>query len=218
MAGIVTFELVARARAVQRFQRVADILEGVAEDEVVGALQHLRLPVVLERLVPLQHREQAEIHRPHVEARDLRLPGGGRPHALLDGHVGRSAGRQVHDDVGALLDDAQERLKGLRRLIRPSIDRIARVEMNDRGPRRRGAEGGLGNLGRCHRQMRRHRGRVDRSGNRAGNDDLVRRHDPSLSLQFRCVTDGNRQVTNLWKFGSRFSLNAVTPSFDSAVS
>ena len=32
------------------------------------------------------------------------------------------------------------------------------------------------------------------------------------------VTDGDRQVTNLWKFGSRFSLNAVTPSFDSAVS
>ena len=105
MARVVALELVARAGRVQRVERVADVLEAVAEHEVVRALQHLRLPLVLERLVALEHREQAEVHRAHVERGDLRLPFLGRPHAFLDRHVRRAAGRQIDHDIGRLLDD-----------------------------------------------------------------------------------------------------------------
>ena len=50
MAGVVALELVARARRVQRVERVPDVLEAVAEHEVVRALQHRGLPVVPELL------------------------------------------------------------------------------------------------------------------------------------------------------------------------
>ena len=89
MARVVALELIARAGRVERIERVANVLEAVAEHEIVRAFQHLRLPFVLELLVALQHREQAEIHRAHVERGDLRLPFLGRPNALLDRHVGR---------------------------------------------------------------------------------------------------------------------------------
>jgi hypothetical protein len=57
MTGVVALELIARAGAVERFQRVADVLEGIAEDEIVGAFQHGGLPIVFELLVSLEHRE-----------------------------------------------------------------------------------------------------------------------------------------------------------------
>ena len=50
MAGVVAFELEARAGARQRLQNELDVLERVPEDEVARVLQRLRLPVVLERL------------------------------------------------------------------------------------------------------------------------------------------------------------------------
>jgi hypothetical protein len=57
----------------------------------------------------------------------------------------------------------------------------------------------------------------NRSGDRAGN--LVRRHGAHLAA---CAAEtqpaASDQDTNLWKSGSRFSLKAATPSFDSAVS
>src|SRR3546814_4145094 len=74
VARVVAFELVARPRFVQRLERAADVLEGVAEDEVVAPLEHRRLPLVLKILVSLEHRKQSEVHRDHVEARDSRLP------------------------------------------------------------------------------------------------------------------------------------------------
>src|SRR3546814_6864264 len=40
----------------------------------MAALQHRRLPLMLELLEALEHGEQAEVHRSHVEARHFRLP------------------------------------------------------------------------------------------------------------------------------------------------
>src|SRR3546814_4908260 len=63
VARVVAFELVARPRFVQRLERAADVLEAVAEDEVVAPLEHRRLPLVLKILVSLEHRKQSEVHR-----------------------------------------------------------------------------------------------------------------------------------------------------------
>src|SRR3546814_9101680 len=46
VARVVAFELVARPRFVQRLERAADVLEAVAEDEVVAPLEHRRLPQI----------------------------------------------------------------------------------------------------------------------------------------------------------------------------
>jgi hypothetical protein len=176
VAGVIALELIARAGRVERFQRVTDVLERIAEDEIVGAFQHRRLPVVLELLVSLEHREQAEIHRPHVQAGDLRLPHRRGLDPLLDGHIGRAAGREIHDHVGSLLDNWQKRLEGLRRLVGPAVYRIAGMKMHDRGTRLGRAESGFRDLRRRHREVRRHRGGVDRARDCAGNDDLTCRH------------------------------------------
>ena len=50
-------------------------------------------------VLPRQHLVQPEVHRPHVERRDLRLELQRRLQPLLDGHRLRAAGRDVDDDV-----------------------------------------------------------------------------------------------------------------------
>src|SRR3546814_16876131 len=92
VAGVVALELVAGAGAVQRFERVSDILEAIAEDQIVRSFQHRRLPVMLEVLVALEHREQAEVHRAPVEAGDLGPPLGGRAQAFLYRPTRKSGG------------------------------------------------------------------------------------------------------------------------------
>ena len=99
MRGVVALELEAGAGVAERTQHELDVLEGVAEHEIARILQRLPLPVVLEVLEAVEHRKQAEIHRAHVERSDFRLEDLGRLHALLHGHVGRAARRQVHDRV-----------------------------------------------------------------------------------------------------------------------
>jgi hypothetical protein len=120
----------------------------------VGAFQHRRLPVVFEFLVPLEHREQAEIHRAHVETGDFRLPGRRRLDPLFDGHVGRAAGRQIDDHIGSLLDDPEKRLERLRRLVRAAVLRIAGVKMHDRSTCLGRAQRRFRDFRSRHRQMR----------------------------------------------------------------
>ena len=172
MARVVALELVPRPGLVQRVQGIGDVLERIAEHEIAGVLQHLRFPIEAEILEPLQHREQAEIHRSHVQTRNFRLPDRRRCNALLDRHEGRSAGGQIHHHIGALFDLAQERDEGLRSLIRTPIHGISRMQMHDRraGPGR--ADGGLGDLPGRHGKPGRHRRRVDRTGDGAGDDDF----------------------------------------------
>ena len=184
MAGVVALEFVARAGGVQRVESVTDVLEAVAEHEIMRALQHLRLPVVLKRLEALEHRKQAEIHRPHVQRGDFGLPLLGRPHPLLDGHVGGAAGRQIDHDVRRLLDSSQERLEGLRALVRAAVDRIARVQVDNRCAGLRRAERALRDFLRRDRQVRRHRGRMDRAGDGATDDNFTLGHVVFLLLFF----------------------------------
>src|SRR6476646_11330333 len=77
VTDVVAFELEARAVCRQRGRCEFDILEGVAENEIAGALQILPLPFVLEVLEPVQHRKQAEVHRSHVQGGELRLEADG---------------------------------------------------------------------------------------------------------------------------------------------
>src|SRR3546814_3080083 len=97
----------------------------------MAALQHRRLPLMLELLEALEHGEQAEVHRSHVEARHFRLPYRRRPYPLLDRHIGRPPRGKIDHDVRSLLDYAQERLECFRRLVRPAVLGIARVRSEE---------------------------------------------------------------------------------------
>src|SRR3546814_446958 len=157
VARVVAFELVARARRIERLEGIADILEAVAKDEIVAAFEHRGLPRVLKFLVALEHREKTKVHRPHVEARDLGSPHRRRLHPFLDGHIGRAAGGEVHDDIGSLLNHAQEGLERLGTLIGAPVLGVARVQMDDRGTRLGGAARAFGDFLSGDWEKRRHR-------------------------------------------------------------
>src|SRR5438309_6953149 len=72
VADIVALMLEAGAALfAQPLYNLLDIGEGVAEDEVAGHLQRLRLPVVFPLLVAVEHRVEPEIHRAHVHRAHL---------------------------------------------------------------------------------------------------------------------------------------------------
>src|SRR5271157_4796395 len=73
MGGVVTLELEARPGVAERTQHKLDVLEGVAEHEIARVLERLRLPIVFEGLEAVEHREEAEVHRAHVERGDFGL-------------------------------------------------------------------------------------------------------------------------------------------------
>ena len=78
----------------------------------------------------------------------------------------------------------RKRREGLRRLVGPAVLRVARVQMHDGGAGFGRADRGIGDLLGGHRQMRRHRGRVDRAGYGTGDDDFARlRHELSIPVK-----------------------------------
>ena len=84
----------------------------------------------------------------------------------------------------------QERGEGGRALIGPPVARIARMEVDDRRPGLGGADGRVGDLFRRDREMRRHRGRVNRPCDRARDDDLPDRgHVASVPSTDRRAAD-----------------------------
>ena len=131
------------------------------------------LPVEFELLVFGEQMIQAEIHRAHVERGDFRLEGRRRLHAFLDAHIGAAAGGDVDRRIRALLDARQEARERLRRLVGLAGFGIARVQVQDRGAGLRGCDRLGGDLIRRDRQIGRHGRRVDRAGDRAGDDDFV---------------------------------------------
>ena len=173
MRDVVTLELEPRAAVRQGPEHEFDIFEGVAEHQVAGIFQRLGFPVVLEFFEAVQHGEQAEIHRPMLREATSGLKGCGRLHTLRHRHIGRAAGGQVHHGVGRLLDARQEAGKGFRRLVGLAGHRIAGMQMDHGGSGLGGADRGLGDFLRRHRQIGRHGGCVDRPGHGAGDDDLV---------------------------------------------
>src|SRR5689334_22327255 len=73
MADVVALDLEPRAIRGTRGQDVFDVLERVLEDAIVGTGEVRSFPVELELGKTSEHRKQAEVHRPHVERRHLRL-------------------------------------------------------------------------------------------------------------------------------------------------
>jgi hypothetical protein len=173
VADVVALDLEARAVLAARGQDVGDVAEGVLEDALVGAREVGLLPVVLELLVAPEHLVQAEVHRAHVERGDLGLELQRGLQALFHRHGRRAAGGEVDDHVARHRDLRQELVEQGRILRRAAVLGIARVQVHDRGARLRRADRRLGDLGRRHRQVRRHARRVDRPRHRAGDDDLA---------------------------------------------
>jgi len=133
----------------------------------------LRLPVVFEALVTVEHGIEAEIHRAHVEGGHLRAGAQGRGQPLLQAHPGAAAGGDVDHGIAALLDPGQELHEDLGIGGRLAVLGIAGMKMDDRGSSLRGGNGLLGDLPRGDRQMGRHRWRMDRAGDGAGDDHLA---------------------------------------------
>src|SRR5450432_2302082 len=93
--GVIALEFKTRACVGEQSKDKFDILERIAEDEIARIFERLALPIMLEILEAAEHREQAKIHRTHIERGDFRLELLRRLHALPDGHEGRAAGRQI---------------------------------------------------------------------------------------------------------------------------
>ena len=137
------------------------------------AAQIRLFPVEFPALVFVGRREDAEIHRAHVERAHLGLglERCGKP--LLELHVEAAAGRDVDDRVGRLLDARQELHEDGRVGRRNAGLRIARVQMDDGGAGFGGIDALLGDLVRRDRQRLRHGRGVDRAGDGDADDDLV---------------------------------------------
>ena len=86
---------------------------------------------MLEFLEAIQHREQSEIHRPHVQRSNLRLEGRSRAPPLLLCHRRSAACRDVHDRLARLLDARQEGRERFRTLVGLAAHYIASVQMDD---------------------------------------------------------------------------------------
>ena len=135
--------------------------------------RYFRSHAMLEFLESLQHREEPEVHRAHVERRDLGLELQRRLETLLDRHRRSAAGREVEHDVRPPLDLGREFAEEVGILRGTAVDRITRVQMHDRSTRLRGADRSLGDFLRRHRKVGRHRRRVNAAGHGAGDDDFA---------------------------------------------
>ena len=139
-------------------------------------------PRVFELLEPVEHPEQAEIHRAHVQRGDLGPVDRRRLHPLGDRHRRRSAGGEVDDATRSLLDHFQKGREGLGVWSGWPVFGIARMQMHDRRACLGGADRRVGDLLRRHRQIRRHGRRVDGAGDSAGDDDLPAHVQSPLSF------------------------------------
>ena len=152
----------------------------VLEHKIARSFQRGRLPVMLEILVALQHREKSKAHRPHVEAGHFWCEGPGWADALFDRHGRMAAGGQIEHRVAALLDNLEEGFEQIRVLVRPTVNRIACMKMDDRGPRLCRPDRRFGYVFRRDRQIGRHRRRMDRAGDSAADNYFSFGHDFSF--------------------------------------
>ena len=150
-----------------------DVAKSVGKDVGIGIEQVTFFPVVLPALIAARHRIEREIHRPHVERTHFRRKLQRRRHALLHRHGHGAAGGNVDYCVGRLLDARQEPHKNVWIRRRPPIFGVARMQMQNRGP-------GFGRIDRLRRdlirrdrQCLRHRRGMDRTCDRAADNDFV---------------------------------------------
>ena len=105
VADVVAFELELRAMALAKvFKNALDVPECISKYQIIGAFEIGFLPIVFEFLVAIEHRVEAEIHRPHVERAHLRRGLERRGQPLFDGHLMAAAGGDVDHRLGRLLD------------------------------------------------------------------------------------------------------------------
>jgi hypothetical protein len=171
---VVALELEARAAVfAEVLQRVLDVLERVAEDEVAARLEVLRLPVVFPLGALVEIGVQPEIHRAHVERADFGLGDERRRKPLLHRHIVAAAGGDIDYCIGGRLDLRQELHEDLRIGRWPSVDRIACVQMQDRRTRFGRADRTGCDLVRRDRKIWRHGRGMYRPRHGAGNDDFA---------------------------------------------
>jgi len=173
VSDIVAFVLEARTMLfAEGFEDALDIAERIAEDEIVAPVQVWLLPVILPGGVAIRERENAEVHRSHVERTHLWLGEQRCGEPLLEAHMNASAGRDVYDRIGRLFDARQESHVNGGIRGRTTVLRIAGVQMQNGRACLRGLDGLRGNFIGRDRQDVRHRRRMNAARDRAGDDYL----------------------------------------------
>ncbi len=125
---------------------------------------------MLEILDLIQDREQCEIHRPHIQRRHFRtgLTGGGQ--TLVQGHAQPTACCDIHHSIGLLFDAGQEFHEDFRVWRWAAVVWIARMQVQDRRPCFCRSNRIIGNFLGRDRQVFRHAGRMNATGDGAGNN------------------------------------------------
>ena len=156
-----------------------DVLEGVAEDVVVGAVEIRLLPVVLPLLDPVAGAGDVEVHAAHVEAAHLRAWPAAARRAARPASCPAPPPVVMFTTASVLcLISGRKRMNTAGSGVGSPVSRVARVQVDDRRAGLGRGDRPCGDLLRRDRQVGRHAGRVDRAGDGAADDDLVR-HDGS---------------------------------------
>ena len=87
--------------------------------------------VIPERFVAIEHREEAEVHRAHVERGELRLCRDCPSQAFLERHARPAARRDVDDRITLGADLREELHEHVRVRRRPTVAWVAGVKMED---------------------------------------------------------------------------------------
>ena len=100
MAQIIAFKLEFGAVSLpQLLNHVLHVREGVAEDEIAGHLQELRLPFVLPAVVLARHWKDAEVHGANVQRSHFRACRCCGAQAFFARHPQSAPGRNIHDSI-----------------------------------------------------------------------------------------------------------------------
>jgi hypothetical protein len=182
MTGVVGLELEAGTPLLaQNLNDPLDILKSVPENKAFRSREVLQLPVVAPVARAVGHRVEPEIHRAEIERAHLRLDPDRGLQPLVHRHGLPAAGRDVDDGVGRGGDPGQEAQEHLGVRCRRAGPRIAGMEVQDGGAGLGRADRPLGDLVGRDGEVGAHRRRMDRSGDRAADDDGVgRSHAPGV--------------------------------------
>jgi hypothetical protein len=201
MADIVAFEFEARAAAfAEPLEDAFDIGEGVLEDRVAGGFQQFWLPGVLPVARAVEHGEKAEIHRAHVERAHLRLAASGAARRSPASCREEPPVVMLMTASVACLMRGRNCMKTAGSAVgRPSF-RVAGVQMQDRGAGLRRRDRLLAIWSGVSRQMRRHRRRVDRAGDGAGDDDLAVCHASAHHRELELGRQRSERASRIVRF------------------
>ncbi len=182
MADVVTFKFEPRAAHLAHLMKnMSYVLGCILENKIVRVFEERPFPRMFPVLDPRGHRVKGEVHRTHVQAAHLGAEPFRRGEALVQRHHRRAAGGHVDDRIAALPDCRQEPrpMGGIGRW--PAGVGVAGMQMQDRRASLGRVDGRSRDLIAGDRQVGRHRRRVDRAGDGAGDDDL--RHHSAVTVK-----------------------------------